>query len=107
MNNNTKLLLVGNINNYCLETSYANAAKALGYEVIQFDPRKETEKYVKFGKPGKKMQNFLPVEAWVRKMNRELIIFVKENNPGCLIFIWEFQNFLWNLNYHKIDTAAM
>ena len=65
--NNATIFLVGNINNYCLETSYANAAKALGYEVIRFDPRKEIDKYLMFGKAGKKIHNLLPVEAMGQK----------------------------------------
>ena len=79
-----KLLLVGTINNFCLETSYANAAAELGYEAYRFDPAKETGKYLKFGKIGSKLHNFLPVEAWVRKMNRELIVFVNECKPDAI-----------------------
>ncbi|MEO8763503.1 MAG: glycosyltransferase [Ginsengibacter sp.] len=82
--NNAKLLFVGNINNYCLETSYANAASILGYEVVRFDTRKEIEKYIMFGKPGKKLHSFLPVERWIRNVNRELIIFARDANPDIL-----------------------
>jgi hypothetical protein len=80
-----KIMLVGTINEFCLETSYANAARSLGYEVRQFDPRSETEKYVKLGMVGKKMNDFLPIEAWVKKMNRELIVQAKREEPSVMI----------------------
>ena len=82
---NKKILIVGTINNFCLETSYAKAATGLGYEVQQFDPRSATGKHIKFGKIGQKLHEFLPVETWVRKMNRELVVMAKEHEPGTIL----------------------
>jgi hypothetical protein len=130
MKEGDKIMLVGTINDFCLETSYATAAKNLGYHVCRFDPRAETKKYVKLGTVGEKMHDFLPVEAWVKKMNRELIILAKKEEPqvifvfgtarilyGTLItirlllptvkLVWVWPDTPMNLEAHNIDNAPL
>jgi spore maturation protein CgeB len=82
-----KIFIVGTINNFCLETSYSSAASSLGYQVVRFDPSYELSKYVKLGRLGHIANSFLGVEVWSKKMNRELIIKVKEARPEVLMII--------------------
>lgn len=125
-----KLLIVGTINNFCLETSYASAAKQLGHEVYRFDPAKESHEYIKFWKVGNKLHSFLPVETWTRKMNRKLIVYTKETmpdvillfgtasilygtlitirliNPACK-FVWVWPDTPMNLNNNNLNNAPL
>lgn len=82
-----KVFIVGTINDFCLETSYAYAAKSLGFTVYRFDPSREINKHVRFAKLGKVVQEFLQPEVWLRKMNRELIISVKEIMPDLVLVV--------------------
>jgi glycosyl transferase family 1 len=125
-----KLLIVGTINNFCLETSYANAAEGLGHEVLRFDPRSVTKKYIKFKKFGEKLHDFVPVEAWTRKMNRELIVLAKDTAPDFILLfgnakilfgtlvtirlilpsakiIWVWPDTPMNLESHNLDNAKL
>jgi len=83
--NLTKILIVGAVNNYCLETSYAFAAQSLKFEVLRFDPNKEIAKHLRLGKVGRLIQDFFQPEVWMKKMNRELIVKVKETKPDIIL----------------------
>lgn len=80
-----KMLILGSSNKGALELSYINAAKDLGIEIKVFDPAKEEMKYIKGGRIGKKVQAFLPVEQWIRKMNREIVLLTKQYNPDLIL----------------------
>ena len=79
-----KILLAGNFDTYTLETSYKNALIDEGHEVRTFDFPATTNKYIKYGKIGHIIHNFLSIEAWIRKTNRELVIEAKNFNPDLL-----------------------
>ena len=81
-----KILFAGIINNYTVENSYSNCAMNLGLEVKNFDISTYENKYIKFGKVGKTMHRFLPVETWIRKMNRDLVITIKNFNPDVFVY---------------------
>lgn len=125
-----KILIVGTNNQFCLETSYSSAATKLGHEVIRFDPSKEIFKFIKFGKFGKKFHEFIPVNAWNQKMNRKLIILVKDTNPDLVLFfgntninagclatiktirpklplVWVWPDTPFNLNQYPINCAKL
>ena len=85
--NNLKLLIVGTVNNFCLETSYASSAKELNCEVVRFNPAQEIIKHIRFGVIGKVIYDFLNVEIWTRKMNRELIIRAKQEKPDVFLVV--------------------
>jgi hypothetical protein len=70
----TRVLLTGIFNSNSLEKSYSLTAKNLGFEVLEFDVSSGVNNYVKAGKIGKSLHRFFPVEAWVIKMNRDIII---------------------------------
>jgi len=80
-----KILILGASGKGALELSYINAAKELGIEIEIFDPAKEEKKYIKGGSIGKKVQAFLPVEQWIRKMNREIVLLAKKFNPDLIL----------------------
>lgn len=80
-----RMLILGSLSKGALELSYINAAKELEIEVNVFDPSKEEMKYVKGGFIGRKVHAFLPVEQWIRKMNREIILLVKKVNPDLIL----------------------
>ena len=84
---NRRILIVGTINSFCLETSYYSAANELGFHVSRFDPTREIEKYVKLGKIGRLVYDFLNVEVWTRKMNRELVIKAKDETPDVVLLV--------------------
>lgn len=84
--NGNRILLAGIINNYTLERSYATAAEKMGFQVLNFDLVSKANTYVKLNKLGRVIHRFLPVEAWTKKMNRELIITAKEYDPDILLF---------------------
>lgn len=84
-----KILLVGLTHPQALESSYHSAATHLGYEVMQFDIESRMAKYVKLGKLGKTLHLFLPVDAWTRKMNRELIVTARQYRPDFLFYFTE------------------
>lgn len=80
-----KILLVGSSSKGALEYSYLKAAEQLSIETVLFDPGKTEQKYLKGGKIGRTVHLFLPVEQWIRKANRELILLTKKFEPDVLV----------------------
>ncbi len=81
------ILIVGTINEYCLESSYASAAAELNFDVTRFDPSREIQKHIRFGKLGRLVNGLVNIEIWTRKMNRELIIKAKETRPDIIMIV--------------------
>jgi hypothetical protein len=82
-----KILIVGMSSGFCLETSYANAAVQLNLQVIRFNPANKILKYIKLGKIGRALHDFITIEIWAKKMNRDLVIMVKEENPTVILLV--------------------
>lgn len=82
---NKRILVVGSLAKGALEHSYIAAARDLGYEVETFDPAREQAAYIKGGKIGRTIHAFLPVEQWMRKMNRNLVLKARSYQPGVLL----------------------
>jgi len=80
-----KILVVTDLNIYAIGHSFVKALKELGHEVKTFDLQNSIEGHVKLGKIGAKIHAFWPVEAWVRKGNRELAVFCQEFKPDHVI----------------------
>lgn len=85
MNAAKRILLVGSGATSSLENSYVRAARSLGHEVFLFDPGAEVNKHIKLGKFGRVLHQFLPVEAWTRKMNRELVLKARDLKPDLML----------------------
>src|SRR6187455_3081425 len=101
-----KILFVGTGAVWSLEMSYKRAAVDLGYEVKHFDPGVEIHKYIKGSRLGQKVHAFLPVDAWDRKMNRELIIAVKDYAPDVILLFGNAKIFFGTLATIKIVSDA-
>lgn len=80
-----KILLLGNNNGWNLEASYKNAFEMIGCQVEQFDLLERIDRYSKFGKVGRLLNRFISIDSWVKKANRDFVIFVKNFNPDVII----------------------
>lgn len=82
-----KVVIVGAFPAGALEVSYAQAFETLGCEVVKFDLRAATERYCRLGRFGRLLNRFVPVEAWIHKANREMIITVLRERPRLLLTV--------------------
>jgi hypothetical protein len=80
-----KIVIIGNSANYSLEKSYYRAAIKLDIQTHFIDYNEILASYIKGGGIGKLINLFIPVEQWVRKMNREIVIICKEINADVII----------------------
>src|ERR1700748_3517260 len=82
---NLRILIAGESGNSCLETSYYNSLNECGYEVELFDTKQCLRKYARFRSLGYNLHRFFPVEAWLRKANKEFAEFAINYNPNVII----------------------
>jgi spore maturation protein CgeB len=80
-----RILIAGETGNHCLEMSYYKAFLDAGYEVKLYDTTMAVKKYARPGKLGYRIHQFFPVEAWLRKANKEFTEEVKLFKPDILI----------------------
>jgi len=87
MSRKNKILLVGSFTSWqgALEKSYASAFESLGMQTIKFDLQKRINHYTLFGKLGLTLNRFWPVEAWIRKANREIVLAALEEKPDLIV----------------------
>jgi hypothetical protein len=83
----TRVLLVGRFAPTALERSYASAFDDLGCEVRNFDIAASINRYCRLGRLGRYFNTYVPVEPWVHKANRELIVIAREFRPSVLIVV--------------------
>jgi len=81
----SKIIIAGESGNHCLETSFYEAFRELGHEVVLFDTKKAVQKYARPGKWGYKFHTFVPVDAWVKKANKDFVNVVKGIQPDLLV----------------------
>jgi spore maturation protein CgeB len=65
--------------------SYYDAFRAAGHEATLFDTKQSVKRFVRPGKIGYQVHRFFPVEAWLRKANKEFVQFARKFNPDVLI----------------------
>lgn len=82
-----KILIIGNLNFGTLEHSYKVAFEQLECSVSHFDFDLALKKYCYFGSLGQKFNTFIPIDAWVRKANRDAVIKTLEVKPHVLIVV--------------------
>ncbi|MFC5409149.1 glycosyltransferase [Larkinella bovis] len=80
-----KVLIVGDVNNYSLESSYRRAFQQLKDAVQEFSIYREVERYTRFGRLGLSLNRFWPVDAWLRKANRALAVAIKSGMPDLVL----------------------
>ena len=82
-----KVIVVGNFNKGSLESSYLDAFIEHGFESYSFDIIKAEYKYVRFKPLGSLVNKFIPVLAWIKQANRELILLAKKINPDYILYV--------------------
>lgn len=80
-----KVLLVGTFGPGRLEQSYEAAFRDLECEVKVFDMAASVNEYCRLGKIGSLFNEFVPIEPWIRKANRELALLARRFIPDLLL----------------------
>jgi spore maturation protein CgeB len=80
-----KILIAGETTNHCLEMSYYEAFTALGHDVKLYNTKEAIQKYVKPGKWAYSLHQFFPVEAWIRKANKDFCTVALSFKPDILM----------------------
>ena len=80
-----RILIAGETGNHCLEMSYYKAFLDAGHKVKLYDTKNAVKKYARLGQIGYKIHRFFPVEAWIRKANKDFTEAVKEFKPDLVI----------------------
>jgi len=86
-----KVMLVGYFGSGALECSYETAFKELFCDVNRFDIRKSIDHYCRLGSIGRLFNKFVPVEPWIRKANREMVLEAWKYQPDVLIVFGQNQ----------------
>lgn len=80
------VLLVGNFTKGSLELSYYNAFNEKGYNVECFNIIEAENKYTRFKPFGSVINKFIPIDAWLKKANRDLILTASKSKPELIIY---------------------
>jgi spore maturation protein CgeB len=86
-----KVFIVSDLSMHALGNSFIRALKNEGLETFAFDLRSAENKYTRLGPLGKKIHTFWPVEAWIKKANRELAIQLRKIMPDLVILVGNVQ----------------
>ena len=84
-NDKQKVLVLTSGNIYALGNSFIKGLQLNGCEVERFDLFKSIAKYERAGMLGRKINQFWPVTAWIRKANRELVIYIQKYKPHHIL----------------------
>ena len=102
----TRILIVGNALPGNLETSYERAFRQLGCEAEVFSLARALDAHTRLGRAGRVFNRFVPVEAWVRKANRDLVMKVIERQPSVVLIIGQQPVRLGALAQLQTGTSA-
>lgn len=80
-----KILLAGETGNHCLEMSYYEAFRSLGHETQLFDTKRAVQRYARPGSLGFRVHRFLPVDAWIKKANKDLVNTARAFKPDLIL----------------------
>lgn len=83
--NQKKIIVLTSGSTYALGNFFIKSLKQNGHQVVGFDLFATTSKYIRGGKIGVKINEFWPVEAWRRKANRDLIVYIQQFRPDHII----------------------
>lgn len=79
------MMVITSGNSYAVGNLFIKSLQHLGHDVKPFDVFNVLSKYVRGGFVGRKVNNFWPVEAWSRKANRELAVFIQQYKPDYVL----------------------
>ena len=65
--------------------SYGRALQSLGCEVSYWDPDHALDGYTKYGRAGRYATRFVPVDAWILKANRDMILAAADRPPDLVL----------------------
>lgn len=82
-----RVMLVGTFAPGALERSYQDAFVDVGCEVAAFDMAAAVRRNVRLGRLGLYWNRFLPVEPWISKANREMVLVAAAFKPDVLVVI--------------------
>lgn len=85
MLNSPRVMLVGGFAAGSLERSYLRAFGERGCEVQDFDMQNAIQRNVRLGRFGEEWNRFLPVEPWINKANREIVLAASVFKPDILV----------------------
>jgi spore maturation protein CgeB len=80
-----KILVVSDLSMYALGNAYIRALRKKSAEVFSFDLAANESKFIRFGKLGRKIHTFWPVEVWKKKANRELAVEYRRIMPDVVL----------------------
>jgi hypothetical protein len=80
-------MLIGHFELGALAQSYKVAFEELSNDVFAFDIGSFVQKNCRFGRFGHKFNAYLPVEAWVRKANREMVVSARQYAPRMVVLV--------------------
>jgi hypothetical protein len=86
-----RLLLAGTWGPGALERAYAGAFEQAGCEVLRFDLFSLEQRFVRLGAPGRFFNRFVPVEPWIRKANRQLILEARSFRPDVIVVVGQIR----------------
>ncbi len=82
-----RVVLVGSWGPGALERAYADAFEQAGCEVLRFDLFSLEQRFVRLGAPGRFFNRFVPVEPWIRKANRQLVLESRSFRPDVIVVV--------------------
>jgi Glycosyl transferases group 1 len=80
-----KIYIVGSNAPASLEQSYFAALHALGHEVVIYPIEAEFQMYIRFGRVGRVVSQFVAIDAWRQKLNRHLALSIQSANPDVVL----------------------
>jgi spore maturation protein CgeB len=80
-----RAMLVGQFSPGALENSYCRALEELGWQVVRFDIIESIQGHVRLGRAGRFFNLFVPVEPWIRKSSRDLMLRVLDLQPDLIV----------------------
>ncbi|HAJ35403.1 MAG TPA: hypothetical protein DCL15_06885 [Chloroflexi bacterium] len=79
-----RVLLAGTFAPGALERSYAAGFEDAGCNVQTFDIAGAINRYCRLGRFGRMFNTFVPVEPWIRKANRDLVLLAMKSTPDLI-----------------------
>ena len=101
-----RILLVGRESVGNLESSYHRAFEELGYQVFRFDIVAAIERYTRLGLAGRLFNRFVPVEPWVQKAHRELVLKTMGLRPDLVVTFGQYPFRVGSLALMRASTDA-
>lgn len=85
-----RVMLVGQFMPGSLERSYQAAFESIECEVLPFDLAAAVAGYCRLGELGRRFNKFVPVEAWIKKANRDLVSSVTRFRPHYVVTVGQY-----------------